>query len=511
VKIAIIVIVSVLGTAGLLVGVGMAFRGNALAGKQEVTAVRVEPAAAGALVELVSVPGEIQPEEKVQISSRVPAQILDLPHKEGERVTRYDLPGGVGASATGIGAAPVTRPADTQPAAPDEPAAPATQPVEPPASSVLVRLDARDLKASLDSAEARAKAQEAEIEVAKARVEGQRATILATGATLTDAERELRRQEELFKTKDVAEQAVDQAHTKVDELRNQMLAAHHNLVAEEKNLTVLGHNLVASRADIDKAREQLSYTTIASPINGTIIKVNSKVGESVVPGIQGSLGSVILEVADLSRMLMIGRVDEASVDHVKVGQRATVRMQAYRDKVFEGTVQSVALAKADERSAGASQARQAEGANYYEVRILLKTDGQRIFCGLTADADIETDRHEGIKVPSQAVLGRPVEALPQELRDRPEIEKGKQYASVVYRYIDGKAVVTPVKVGPSDETHTMILSGLRTGEPVITGPYKILDQLQNDQKVNPESNPPTTQPAAGTTQPPAATQPTTMP
>jgi hypothetical protein len=53
----------------------------------------------------------------------------------------------------------------------------------------------------------------------------------------------------------------------------------------------------------------------------------------------------------------------------------------------------------------------------------------------------------------------------------------------------------------------MILSGLKQGEPVITGPYKILDQLQHDQKVKPESAPPTTQPAGATTQPSAATQP----
>lgn len=476
-KITIIVILSVAVTLGLVFGISSAYRGSALGGKVELTAVRVEPAGHGTLTELVSIPGEIQPEQKVQISSRVPAQILALPFKEGENVTGYRPPASEAS----------TRPAD------------------PPASSVVVRLDARDLRSSLQAAEARAAAQEAEIDVAKARVDAQRATLAASAVTLADAERELRRQEQLWETKDVSQQAVDQAKTKGDELRSQYQAARHMLSADETNLIVLRHNLDASRADINKAREQLNYTVIASPIDGTIIKLNSKVGESVVPGIQGSPGSVILEVADLSRMLMIGQLDEASVAQVKVGQRATVRMPAYRNETFEGVVQSVALAKADPRQQ-AGQARTADGSNYYEVRILLTTNGRRIFSGLNADADIETNRHTGVRVPSQAVLGRPVDGLPAAVKELPEVEKGKQFASVVYRLVGDKAVVTPVRVGPSDETHTLVESGLKEGEVVIIGPYKNLDTLQNDQQVKVES----TAPAATQTVGPA-TRPTTTP
>jgi hypothetical protein len=105
-------------------------------------------------------------------------------------------------------------------------------------------------------------------------------------------------------------------------------------------------------------------------------------------------------------------------------------------------------------------------------------------------------------VPSQAVLGRPAEGLPAELRAKvPEADKDKSIVSVVYRFVDGKAVVTPVKVGASDETHTLILSGLNEGEPVIVGPYKALDTLAHDQTVTKENSPPR----------PAATKPTTAP
>jgi HlyD family secretion protein len=129
------------------------------------------------------------------------------------------------------------------------------------------------------------------------------------------------------------------------------------------------------------------------------------------------------------------------------------------------------------------------------VKILLDLKGRRIRSGLSADVDIETKRHDKvIEVSSQAVVGRPVDQLPEEMRKRPEVEKGKQFTTVVYRLVNGKAVVTPVKVGPSDDTHTIIESGVKEGDAIIAGPYKVLESIQNDQAVKPEGSP-TTQPA----------------
>jgi HlyD family secretion protein len=106
---------------------------------------------------------------------------------------------------------------------------------------------------------------------------------------------------------------------------------------------------------------------------------------------------------------------------------------------------------------------------------------------LTADVEVETARHEDVlTIPSQAVLGRAVDELPQALRDKPEVDKSKSLVTVVYRIVDGKAVVTPVRVGASDVTRTIIESGLNEGESVIVGPYKVLEKLTNDQKVKDE-------------------------
>jgi hypothetical protein len=181
-------------------------------------------------------------------------------------------------------------------------------------------------------------------------------------------------------------------------------------------------------------------------------------------------------------------------------------MEAYRDKIFEGTVVSVALANFDPNMARGASNRfmmgNQDGTKFYVSEILLKTDGQRIFSGLTADVDIETKRWDDIlKIPSQAVLGRSVDELPQDLRDKPEVDKTKTMVPVVYRSVDGKAVVTPVSIGGSDLTHTVIKSGLSESDMIITGPFKVLESIAHDQKIKEDraTTRPTTKPS--TTQP----------
>jgi HlyD family secretion protein len=90
-------------------------------------------------------------------------------------------------------------------------------------------------------------------------------------------------------------------------------------------------------------------------------------------------------------------------------------------------------------------------------------------------------------VPSQAVLAREVEELPLDVREKTsDVDKNKTFATVVYKYADGKAAATPVKIGASDLTHTVILSGLKEGDKVIVGPYKVLEKLKHEQKVRDE-------------------------
>ena len=191
-------------------------------------------------------------------------------------------------------------------------------------------------------------------------------------------------------------------------------------------------------------------------------------------------GTVIMEVSDRSKMLVVAQVDEADIGALEVGQRAVINVQAFPNIKFTGRVDEIAL----KHRFSANQTR------YYRTEILLDNDANvsKLYTGLTADVDIETRKHpDVITVPSQAILAREVDSLPLDIRDKSaELDKGKKFATVVYRFIDGKAVATPVKAGQSDLTHTIVLAGLTEGDKVVMGPYKNLDNLKHDQKLKDE-------------------------
>lgn len=405
------------------------------------TVVRVEEVKRGELVEFVSAPGEIEPKTKVQISARVVARIVKLPYDEGDRVTCGD---------------------------------PNANPPVP--ASVLVCLDSKDLESQLRSAEANRAAQASQIEVEKARIAGQGATLTGLAASLDQAKRDLERQRGLLQSQDVSQATFDQTKLKVSELQSQYDSSRHALKAAELNLDVSQHNLDAADARIEQARDALNYTTITSPIDGVVTRLNAKVGELVMTGTMNNPGTVIMEVGDLSAMLVVAQVAEADVGKLEVGHKATVHVDAYPDTEFKGVVNSIAL------SNDVTYTR----TKYYKTEILLDNAQQKLHSGMTAHVDIETRKHTDVlKVPSQAVLAREVDNLPLEIRDKsPEVDKAKTFATVVYRYVDGKAVVAPVKIGQGDLTHTIILSGIKEGEKIIVGPYKELDKLKHDQSVH---------------------------
>lgn len=407
------------------------------------TVVRIEKAQRGELIEFVSAPGEIEPRIDVKISAKVSARITELPYEEGDIVTGGNT--------------------DTNPSVP---------------ASVLVRLDAVDLESRLLLAEANYSAQAAQIEVEKARIASQQANLVGLDASLKQALRDLERQKGLLESQDISQATFDQTQLTFDELKSRYNSAKHTLNAAELNLVVMQHNLEAVGAGVTQAKEALSYTTITSPIDGVVTRINAEVGEVVIFGTMNNPGTVILEVADLSTMLVVAEVDEADVGKMEVGQKAAVHVDAYPDHEFTGVVDSIALAHT------MSFAR----TKYYRTEILLDDSEEKLHSGLTAHVDIETRKHTDIlKVPTQAVLGIEVDNLPLEIRENSsEIDTAKTYAAVVYRYVDGKAVVTPVKIGQSNLTHTIIKSGITEEDKIIVGPYKVLESIKHDQKIQDE-------------------------
>jgi HlyD family secretion protein len=437
-KIIIVVIVMLAVAAGIGAVTWIKIKGG-----KKPTIVRIENPKRGELIEFVSAPGEIEPKTKVEISAKVSARIVRLPHEEGDTVTCGD---------------------------------PNANPPVP--ASVLVRLDDKDLESRLVSAEAGRAAQVAQMEVEKARIASQQANLAGLDASLKQAERDLQRQNGLLESKDIAQATFDQAKSKYDELKAQYQAATHTLESAQLNIEVLKHNLEVADAGIEQARDALNNTVITSPIDGVITRLDAEVGEMVIMGTMNNPGTVIMQVADLSTMLLVAQVDEADVGKLALGQKATVHVQAFPDEEFKGTIHSIAL----------THRISATATKYFRTEILLQGDVKKLYSGLTAHVDIETIKHEDVlNVPSQAVLGIAIDSLPLEIREKsPEVDKAKTYATVVYRYIDGKAVITPVQIGQSNLTHTIIKSGITEKDKIVVGPYKVLESIKHDQLIQDE-------------------------
>jgi HlyD family secretion protein len=313
---------------------------------------------------------------------------------------------------------------------------------------VVIRLDPQALVAVLDSARAGMRAQEARLGGSEAR--------------LITARLEFERLRSLFETGDVT--------------RAELEGSEANYLQALSDKQALEQGIEQAQAQITQAEKDLENTTISSPIDGVITALNAEVGETVIVGTTNNAGSVVMEIADLSNMLLKAAVDEVNIAPIRVGQEATVYINAYPDREYRGTVRQIGLKR---RVAS-------DGTGTFEVEIALELEeGETLFSGLTASTDIAVERFfDALRVPSQAVVDRRVDDLPAAVRaGNPIVDLNKTFASVVYRVIDGKTVVTPVRAGASDLTATQILEGLAPGETIVTGPFRALVDLKHDQAV----------------------------
>ncbi len=325
------------------------------------------------------------------------------------------------------------------------------------AGEVVVKLDDRDLRAALESARARRDGE-------MFRLQADHARLTSLNTSLSLARRTLERQRSLFDSNDIPESLLDEAEQRVEDLEAQIIASEHSISQTESSIA-------AAEADIRRAEEGVRNTVIESPISGRVTQLNAEVGEMVVTGTMNNPGTVILTIADLDRMTMEARVAEADIAGVQAGQPAQVHIIAYPNRVFEGSVRNIALQRSG----------QPDGTGYFETEIDITLDGQMLRSGFNANVDIEIAQHYGVVVPSQAIVDRMIDDLPGEvLGNDSVVDRTKLAARVVYRVIDGKAVATPVRIGASDLTHTLITAGLDVGETIVIGPYKALAELRHD-------------------------------
>lgn len=220
-----------------------------------------------------------------------------------------------------------------------------------------------------------------------------------------------------------------------------------------------------AQANLAEAQDQLRKTTIYAPLTGRVIALNAEEGEVVVSGTMNNPASVIGEIADLSDILAKVDVDETEVVLVKPGQRARILVDALPDKEYHGRVAEIG-------NKGFNRPQQPD-VTFFNVEIQLEDPDEDLRPGMSVRAEIDTAVHPNALVaPIQAVVERDVEK-----------DGSTSEADVVFVVQDGKAVQRTVKTGLSDETRVEIVSGVKAGDKVVTGPYRSLRDLENGESV----------------------------
>lgn len=287
-------------------------------------------------------------------------------------------------------------------------------------------------------------------EVASRRVEVQRAR-----AAMATAESSYRRAQSLSNQGIQAQELFDQARLAYDNARAAVASAEQGV-----------HQ---AQAGLRSAAEDLSRTTILSPIDGKVVQLNAHEGEVVVTGTMNNPGSVIAVIADLSQILVEAEVGETEVVGVRIGQPAKIKVDAIPDKEYHGRVVEIGSSAAIRQGAGA-------GIRYFKVKVAIDDADDRLRPGMTSQVSIVTSSApSAIAVPIQTVVERVPGAKTAESSDDDDKPK-KKY---VFLAIDEKAKQVEVATGISDATHVVVTRGVKAGDPLITGPFRTLKKLKD--------------------------------
>ncbi len=258
-----------------------------------------------------------------------------------------------------------------------------------------------------------------------------------------------------------------------------------------------------ARANLTRVADVLQKTTYSAPYDGVVTNLPVREGESVVIGIQNALGSTLLTLADMSVITAEVKVDETDIVNVRVGQPAEVTIDAIPKKVFHGTVSEIGD-NAIVRSTGVATSQQAsasEEAKDFKVVVTVNDPPQDLRPGLSTTAKVMTASRSGaLAIPIQALSVRTKAQLAQE-KSAPgavhaaaplskDASKGKDKDKDQKEDVQGvfiirnkKAEFVPVTTGIAGTSDIEVVDGLKEGDEVITGSYKVLRTLRSGSSV----------------------------
>jgi HlyD family secretion protein len=402
--------------------------------------VTVEAIRARNLEAFVSAAGKIQPKRQVNISANQMGRVTRLAVREGERVK---------------------------------------------AGQFLLEIDPRSLVSQLERGEATVAAADSALQRARSSVEQSR-------ANLELSRQNLARQQELWKEGLTTRQEFERAENEVTIREADYKAAVQEIETNEQRIK-------QERASLASTRHSLSEVIISSPMDGIVSRRYIEEGETAVVGTMNNAGSQLLTIADMSQLEAELEVDETDIPLVSLGQQARVRIDAVPNRTFRGRVTEIGNSPV-QASTTASTGRQA---TTFKVVVTLDEQVPDVRPGFTCTAEIVTaTREEAVAVPIQALTVRELLYDPSGQivrKERPRESRGVEPTVGAYseppegherKETEGVFVIraglvefTPVEIGIAGERYFEVISGLSSGDRVVTGPFASVRGLADGEAV----------------------------
>ena len=254
-------------------------------------------------------------------------------------------------------------------------------PVEPIASS----------GAALRGAEANLQAARAFLEAAEAQLK--KNIVEAEGPDEQFARRSYERAQTLFGQSLIAQSALDDAHSLVDVAENRKRAAQSQLAIARAKVTE-ARAQVARPKPPPTARRGMANATLRAPIRGTVLSRDVEIGSPVSSILNlGANATLVMTIGDIEQVFVRGKVDEADIGRVRLGQPARIRVETFKEKVFNGKVTQISPMGVEK-----------DNVTNFEVRVSIDNPGKELKANMTANAEIVLEEHaDALIIPEAAV------------------------------------------------------------------------------------------------------------
>jgi HlyD family secretion protein len=306
---------------------------------------------------------------------------------------------------------------------------------------VMAELDKEELLARVREMRATLLAAQAAEQAAQAAYE--RNQIEAEGPDLPFLKASMERAQQLFKDGLIAKSLLEDAERQYQMALNRQAAALRSVAVTRAEIARAKAQAAQAQAALDRAEEDLRNSTIVSPIDGLVLSRDVQVGDAVSSIlVLGSQATLLFTLGDVSDVYVLGKVDEADIGKVYLGQPARITVESFKEKKFEGTVTRIS-----------PLGKERDNVTTFEVRVSIRNPGGELKANMTANAEIILEEKKGVLlVPESAILYDKDRNPAVEVPD-PSAEKGKRKVNT--------------KTGISNGVKTEVISGLKEGDKVI--------------------------------------------